>query len=548
MPNHIPDIVFRHGLAELRGGVFRDDRIAPLSGRLGKDLDRRGTEGMAPTRSQMDPARGGDVRPEQRGGGSAVHMIREDDNPVRILLAGDVSARQDGLERHLLQAGFEVVEENLLRPISGQVPTVALISAVDEVYGGPVLQRLAAMLPAGIPVVMMLQRGDGITLTRLLDAGAAEVILPPLDVGQIVARVRARVRGSRQISAAVRLSRQASRLFDAFGDVSAALRPEETVQVLVSRLGEVLNLSHAACLFWTPSQSEVRLVAVHREPRRRDQMVDPECYPEATEAVRDGTTILVPDIGRHPLFLSARSGQWADTFSGVRSAAAIPLRRHGRVIGAIVLRTAVGEVLTEDQVNLAERLVNGAGGVIEAQGRVAAISRRHLGSQSPVDSLTGCANLDQLDQRLTEEFERTHRYGLSFSLVLFDVTGLSAFNQRLGTEAGDRLLRDLGTILQRELRGPDFVARYGGDEFALVLPVTQLVGARRMIDRIRTRVAAHPFPDLQPGEHLGLRAGVVTCPHPAAVATEDLFALAETALLQAKAGGDGVGVADPLAA
>lgn len=475
-------------------------------------------------------------------------MIREDDNPVRILLAGDGSARPEGLERHLLQAGFEVAEENLLRPINGQVPTVAIISAVDELYGGPVLQRLAGMLPAGIPVLLLLQRGDGVTMTRLLDAGAAEVLLPPLEVGQVVARVRARVRGCRQMSAAVRLSRQASQLFDAFGAVSASLRPEETVQVLVSRLGETLNLSHAACLFWTPSQSQVRLVAVHHEPRLRDRMVHPECYPEAIEAVRDGATILVPDIGRHPLFLGARSGEWAATFTGVRSAGAIPLRRQGRVIGAIVLRTGIGDVLTEDQMVLAERLVNGAGGVIEAQGRVASISRRHPGGLSPVDSLTGCANLDDLDQRLSEEFDRSHRYGQSFSLVLFDVEGLSDINARLGTAAGDRMLRDVGTILQRELRGPDFVARYGGDEFALVLPVTQLAGARQMIDRIRDRVAAHPFPDLTSGERLGLRAGVVTCPHPSAVATEDLFALAESALMQAKAGGDGVGVADPLAA
>jgi diguanylate cyclase (GGDEF)-like protein len=182
--------------------------------------------------------------------------------------------------------------------------------------------------------------------------------------------------------------------------------------------------------------------------------------------------------------------------------------------------------------------------VLESLERRAAINRRQV-SGDVTDPLTGCASLDALDRRLREEFERARRYGLSFSLVLLDVDGLASINTAYGMEAGDRTLADLGSILQREIRGPDFVARYGGDEFALVLPETSLDGARRSIDRVRNRVAQHPFMGLVADERPALSAGVVTYPHPSAVHTEDLFALAESALLRAKAeGGERIGVAE----
>jgi diguanylate cyclase (GGDEF)-like protein len=151
---------------------------------------------------------------------------------------------------------------------------------------------------------------------------------------------------------------------------------------------------------------------------------------------------------------------------------------------------------------------------------------------------------EALDRRVQEEFERARRYSLSFSLVLLGVDELAAVSERLGAEAADRRRREVGGVLRRELRMPDFVVPYGADEFAIVLPETDQIGARQSVTRIRERLAAVPFEGDSRDERPRFSAGIVTYPHPAALQTDDLFALVEAALMRGKAqSGERIGLA-----
>jgi two-component system, cell cycle response regulator len=151
---------------------------------------------------------------------------------------------------------------------------------------------------------------------------------------------------------------------------------------------------------------------------------------------------------------------------------------------------------------------------------------------------------EALDRRVQEEFARARRYSLSFSLVLLGMDELAGLSERLGAEAADRRRREVGGVLRRELRLPDFVVPYGVDEFAIVLPETDQNGARQSVTRIRERLAAVPFEGDPREETPRFSAGIVTYPHPAAVQTDDLFALVEAALVRGKAqSGERIGVA-----
>lgn len=176
----------------------------------------------------------------------------------------------------------------------------------------------------------------------------------------------------------------------------------------------------------------------------------------------------------------------------------------------------------------------------EPEPRVPASNGRDGGANAPESEQVS----EALDRRVQEEFERARRYSLSFSLVLLGIDEVRAADERLGAEVADRLRHEVGRTLRRELRLPDFVVPYGMNEFAIVLPETGQLGARQSVVRVRERLTTLPFegdPRLEPSR---FSAGIVTYPHPAAFQIDDLFAMAEAALMRGKAqAGERIGVA-----
>lgn len=117
-----------------------------------------------------------------------------------------------------------------------------------------------------------------------------------------------------------------------------------------------------------------------------------------------------------------------------------------------------------------------------------------LARASRRDALTGLPNRRAFDEELTREVSRATRSGGPVSLVVLDVDRFKAVNDGHGHGAGDAVLRGIGARLAAAVRSGDFVARIGGEEFALLLHGTELAGAIELAERVRVAVAASPIP------------------------------------------------------
>ncbi len=137
-----------------------------------------------------------------------------------------------------------------------------------------------------------------------------------------------------------------------------------------------------------------------------------------------------------------------------------------------------------------------------------------LGENLTTDPLTGLHNRRQFDRRLEHELQRAKRYTLNLSLCVFDIDDLSGYNGACGQMLGNLALSDIATIMLKGTRDVDFIARTGGDEFAVILPETNRLGALRVADRLRSEVATYPFPLPEDGASasLTLSAGISNFP------------------------------------
>ena len=122
-----------------------------------------------------------------------------------------------------------------------------------------------------------------------------------------------------------------------------------------------------------------------------------------------------------------------------------------------------------------------------------AVLHREIEEQAMTDSLTGLPNRRSLDYHLQEELRRGRRYQYPFSVLLLDINQFKQVNDRYGHLVGDILLRQIAEFLKQVIRKTDFIARYGGDEFAIILPETDAEMAVKIAARINQVLKDNTF-------------------------------------------------------
>jgi diguanylate cyclase (GGDEF)-like protein len=223
---------------------------------------------------------------------------------------------------------------------------------------------------------------------------------------------------------------------------------------------------------------------------------------------------------------------------GVKAGVGVPMRWNGALRGALSIGFPERRTATREDFDVLEAIADLA--VVACHN---AEVYAHVRTAASTDALTGLLNHGAMQVRVREEIARAARDGAPLCCVLIDLDDFKRVNDELGHPAGDALLRRVADALRAEVRPYDQVARYGGDEFVIVLPATEESEARTVAERVRDRVrsGAPSGPD---GKIGNCSIGVSAWEAP--MSADDLLAAADRALLLAKRTGKGrVAVANP---
>ncbi|MDE3156790.1 MAG: GGDEF domain-containing protein [Acidobacteriota bacterium] len=221
---------------------------------------------------------------------------------------------------------------------------------------------------------------------------------------------------------------------------------------------------------------------------------------------------------------------------------AFPLAGRDRMVGALV---GLAGIASAQPPVMGRRLATAVATLLEpaAAALDAALQRERLEALSVTDDLTQLYNSRYLNLALRRETKRAARSGLPLSLLFIDLDGFKLVNDRYGHLCGSRTLVEVAAVIRTSARETDVAARFGGDEFAVVLPETHAAGALAVGERVRSRIEATRFLEDGPGIRVTASVGVATLPDVVDTA-EGLVSAADAAMYAVKdAGKNGVLVA-----
>ncbi len=202
----------------------------------------------------------------------------------------------------------------------------------------------------------------------------------------------------------------------------------------------------------------------------------------ATEwVVTHKKTMVESDLSQESQFVTAES----HLKQGIRSIAYLPLIAKDKAIGSLIVTSRHPNAYSHKHMMFLEHLASQIAMPIENSQLYAEAKK-----EARIDELTGLFNRRSLDEVMASEISRRSRYGGVFSLIIIDLDNFKTFNDNYGHLAGDNLLKEGGSSIRNSIRGADQAFRYGGDEFAVLLPNTSIDAANRVAERIRKQVAS----------------------------------------------------------
>jgi diguanylate cyclase (GGDEF)-like protein len=335
---------------------------------------------------------------------------------------------------------------------------------------------------------------------------------------------------ARLLTRSQELARELRRLLDMSGELSESLDPWQVANLMAGHLARAMGVDECAISYW--DRPSGRLESLGYYPPMRLEELEPffevAGYPETLRVLERGQTVIIDAEDRHAdpaeVELLVRDGN--------RMLVMLPLVAKGQAIGLVEMFSRTEVRWDPQRLEVARTMANEAAMALEN-----ARLYEDLRKRADRDPLTGFYNHRYLHERMGEEVVRSQRGKRPLSVMMLDLDDFKLVNDTFGHLFGDRFLAWTAELIRATLRASDVPARYGGDEFAVILPDTDADEAARAAERILDAFRDRPFTAEQRGPvPIVASIGVATFPADGRTPTE-LIAAADRALYQVKRDG-----------